>query len=88
MSLRNVVIHLPTEMASQYRLRYDSPITCFFSIPPKPSEFFSSFYFSFISFYVFFLPFVDMQSATQEYMCIKWGHILFCFQNSVHPFFI
>lgn len=47
MSLRNVAIHLPKEMASQYRLRYDSPIPCFFSIPPKPSEFFSSFVFQF-----------------------------------------
>ena len=54
----------------------------------NPPSFSLHSYFSFISFYLFFLPFVDMQSATQEYMCMKWEHILFCFQNSVHPFFI
>lgn len=54
----------------------------------NPPSFSLHSYFSFISFCLFFLPFVDMQSATQEYMCIKWEHILFCFQNSVHPFFI
>ena len=82
MSLRKVAIHLPKEMVSQYRLRYDSLIPYFFSIPPKPSEFFSSFVFQFHFFlFIFFLPFVDMQSATQEYMCIKWERIPFLFSK-------
>ena len=48
----------------------------------NPRSFSLHSYFSFISFYLFFLPFVDMQSATQEYMCIKWEHILFVFKTA------